>query len=161
MFFNIERRRRILTTSQHYIATKAVWYHISSPVPLQKKCHSWQHWLNKIWHCLSVYMLYLSDEITISDKEVIFLLGGFESSTIQGSLRKLELPTDICHLFQNDPHQCKTTLGCAFCSHFDGLKPNKTYCYSNTRTKPAACSSEFQSGMYLDSFSSIDVKLWI
>ena len=123
-----------------------------------KKLHSWQHWFNKIWHFLSVYMFYLSDEITISDKEVIFLLGGFESSTIQGSLRKLELPTDICHLFQNDPHQCKTTLGCAFCSHFDGLKPNKTYCYSNTRSKPAACSSEFQSGMYPHSFCHIDVK---
>ena len=83
-------------------------------------------------------------------KEVIFLLGGFQGK-IEGSVKKLVLPTDICELFQNDPHQCKTTLGCAYCSHFDEKtsstsNKNSTFCYSNTKMKPAACSSEFQSG---------------
>ena len=82
--------------------------------------------------------------------EVIFLLGGFQGK-IEGSVKKLVLPTDICELFQNDPHQCKTTLGCAYCSHFDektsaASNKNSTFCYSNTKMKPAACSSEFQSG---------------
>ena len=76
---------------------------------------------------------------------MIFLLGGFQG-TIEGSVRKLELPTDVCRLFQNNPHQCKTTLGCAFCSIFDGSKSNMTFCYSNDRAKPAACSTDFQSG---------------
>ena len=86
-------------------------------------------------------------------KEVIFLLGGFQGK-IEGSVKKLVIPTDICELFQNDPHQCKTTLGCAYCSHFDektsssssNTNKNSTFCYSNTKMKPAACSSEFQSG---------------
>ena len=74
----------------------------------------------------------------------------------EGTVRKLELPTDVCRLFQNNPHQCKTTLGCAFCSISDSNSLNMTFCYSNDRAKPAACSTDFQSGTLGEIF--LDLK---
>ncbi len=79
-------------------------------------------------------------------KESVYTLGGYRGS-LSGSLEKMVLPKDYCNLFQTDPLNCKSTLGCALCSVFDDENSkNASFCYSNDALlKPATCTS-FQSG---------------
>ena len=65
---------------------------------------------------------------------------------MRGNLVKLSIPKDFCNLFQNEPHMCKTSLGCAHCAVFDDVhRKNASFCYSNALSKPTTCTS-FQSG---------------
>ena len=79
----------------------------------------------------------------ISQDGIIYIMGGL--SQLYGiplsTLVRLNLPKDACGLYSSNQNgeMCKTTLGCAHCSVFDGTGNNSTFCYSNNLEKPRSC----------------------
>ena len=76
---------------------------------------------------------------TIDREGKIYLMGGLiqGNGIASGSLLRLVLPEDSCAIYSSakSSQVCKTTLGCAHCSVYDGNGNNSTFCYSNDLEK--------------------------
>ena len=72
-------------------------------------------------------------------KGQIYVMGGInqEYGIAKGTLFSVNLPKDSCSFYASAQKSqvCKTTLGCAHCSIYDGNGNNSTFCYSNDLEK--------------------------
>lgn len=77
----------------------------------------------------------------------IYTFGGL-SGRVRGDVIRIDLPSDLCSLWNDSPHFCRITPGCGYCKVYDDepekgsgggtYDPDrgKTYCVSNSAPSP-------------------------
>jgi hypothetical protein len=77
----------------------------------------------------------------------IFMFGGL-SGRVTGAMVRIDLPSDLCSLWNESPHFCRITPGCGYCKVYDepddvsskvgafDSERGKTYCVSNSSPSP-------------------------
>uniref|UniRef100_A0A0K2SV94 Multiple epidermal growth factor-like domains protein 8 n=1 Tax=Lepeophtheirus salmonis TaxID=72036 RepID=A0A0K2SV94_LEPSM len=78
----------------------------------------------------------------------VYLMGGFSHGKVLGDVKRLDIPQDLCRVYDKKSDLCKVTHGCSYCSVYEIVSgTNSSYCYSISSGKePEECRS-FSSGI--------------
>lgn len=71
------------------------------------------------------------------ETEAIYIVGGFDN-VMRSDVTRINLPLDLCNLWKGKDN-CRSFLGCSFCSVVRPDKSLRSHCYSSTKPLKESC----------------------